>query len=686
VIHPITYVYNAAGLLESAADENMGTLETATDTYTYDAAGRVTGETQQLPGLTPVITLSDQYTAGNRTQLAAAIGGTNDFVNNYQYQGISEFRGRRTKFTDIIYPNGRDVQYGYGTAGAVDDIMSRLETISDGSGTDGTYSAYTYLGAGTIASEDYQQPQVKLDYSADDFAAWDRFGQVVDQIWSGYGSNNSGTLDGYSYTYDRAGNRTSRTNLLDSALSETYQYDRLNRLTQWDVNSVEQQTWTLDSLGNDLSAGTYDAANEETPNQGSSGYDLAGNMTTLSTGDTAKYDAWNRMAEVDNASGGIVEKYAYDGTNRRIQIFSDFSGSTPGTVTDDYLAGQQVIESDVTTGGVRNGGYQFIWSPRYIDAPILRDTLNTSGTGIVAAERVFYLGDANYNVTALVRASGQVVERYTYTAYGVLTVYDSNWANPTATSSVGNARLFAGMDLDAATGEYYDDARFYAPTTGRFLARDPAQADLNLYRYCVNDPMDQCDPTGTQALVSHTVTATLAGEVSFTVVKRHGWSRKYSFSLSVQGTTCVGPNATATKFGAGSASFSDSPIKGSVIPLYPPAYAAPNPWTKTYTNPGELPAGEITETETLTVSEDKVNTRRMAPPPWWPSPMPYLRWTSTPWVDKFASIDMHVVIDASTLKGRGFAYIADSYDGELMGIGPFLVDWCLSQKFTTTTK
>ena len=56
-----------------------------------------------------------------------------------------KFRGRRTKFTDIIYPNGREVEYGYGTAGAVDDVMSRLETIG---GTDGTYSQYTYLGAG----------------------------------------------------------------------------------------------------------------------------------------------------------------------------------------------------------------------------------------------------------------------------------------------------------------------------------------------------------------------------------------------------------------------------------------------------------------------------------------------------------------------------------------------------------
>ena len=57
----------------------------------------------------------------------------------------------------------------------------------------------------------------------------------------------------------------------------------------------------------------------------------------------------------------------------------------------------------MTVGGIRDGGYQYVWSPRYIDAPVLRDTLTTSGYGIVEAERVFYLSDANYNVTGLVK-------------------------------------------------------------------------------------------------------------------------------------------------------------------------------------------------------------------------------------------------------------------------------------------
>ena len=45
----------------------------------------------------------------------------------------------------------------------------------------------------------------------------------------------------------------------------------------------------------------------------------------------------------------------------------------------------------------------------------------------------YYASDANHNVTAMIdAASGDVVERYVYTAYGVANVYSADWDNPTA--------------------------------------------------------------------------------------------------------------------------------------------------------------------------------------------------------------------------------------------------------------
>ena len=100
------------------------------------------------------------------------------------------------------------------------------------------------------------------------------------------------------------------------------------------------------------------------------------------------------MTEVDSGST-IVERDAYDGTGRRIQIFSNYTGGTPGTTVDEYQSGQQTIET-------RNNSavqYQYVWSPRYIDARSCGT--RTAAVVIQTAQRIFYLGDANYNVTAL---------------------------------------------------------------------------------------------------------------------------------------------------------------------------------------------------------------------------------------------------------------------------------------------
>ena len=216
------------------------------------------------------------------------------------------------------------------------------------------------------------------------------------------------------YGYDADGNVLSQENKNAESLSNTYLYDAANRLINWVQGVTQMKTYSYDSVGNNidssLTGGKYNSDNEETTiNNGGlqPAYDLAGNMQTLSNGDTAVYDAWGRLVEVDGTSG-IVEQCEYDGTGRRVQV------STPTTVETDYYSGQQVIQSDTTVSSVLTR-YQYVWSPRYIDAPVCRDTLNGDGT-VNLNDRIFYLGDANYNVTAVAQynaGSGtwQVAER-----------------------------------------------------------------------------------------------------------------------------------------------------------------------------------------------------------------------------------------------------------------------------------
>ncbi len=233
-------------------------------------------------------------------------------------------------------------------------------------------------------------------------------------------------------------------------------------------------------------------------------YDAAGNMTVLSSGGTAKYDAWNRLVEVDALSSEeeITSTYAYDGTGRRVRETVETRYIQHPMVSldqhDDYYQGQQVVE---TRGGDGDVEYQNLWSPRYIDAMILRDTY--SGGDLVLADRVFYLADANYNVTGLMKYNSDygewdIVERYAYTPYGAVTYFDHYWdeAEDQTGSAYGNTTLFADRTLDLLTTLYYNRARYYDATLERFINRDPMESSPNLYAYCDDDPVIYVDPLG----------------------------------------------------------------------------------------------------------------------------------------------------------------------------------------------
>ncbi len=355
------------------------------------------------------------------------------------------------------------------------DIMSRLATIGDGTITQ---ASYKYLGAGRIVAEDYAESQVKLDYTANNLAPLDRFGRVTDQVWADYGTTPE-TSDEYTYSYDRAGNRTSRTNELRTALSETYQYNGVDALVSSVRNDSFDQSWTLDGLGNwsgfsddgSSQVRTANAANEIgsiTGGWATPAYDPAGNMTVIPAplaGDadhalSGKYDAWNHLVETSDG-GVLVAKFAYDGTGRRIESLTNYVGGVPQQSTHYYLSGQnQVLEtregSPTTAPESLSPKYQNVWSPRYVDALVLRDSY--SGGVLQPASRLYYLSDANYNVTALVgkvNDTWQVVERYAYTAYGKAAIYTPDWSSTRASSLYGNTTLYTGRELDASTSLYY---------------------------------------------------------------------------------------------------------------------------------------------------------------------------------------------------------------------------------------
>jgi RHS repeat-associated protein len=102
--------------------------------------------------------------------------------------------------------------------------------------------------------------------------------------------------------------------------------------------------------------------------------------------------------------------------------------------------------------------------------------------------------DALGSVVAITDSSGAVEQTYDYDVFGVMR---------SATGTSGNRYTFTGEQNDAS-GLVYLRARFYDPSIGRFLSRDPFPAKaadtqtLNRYVYVKNNPTNYVDPSGQQ--------------------------------------------------------------------------------------------------------------------------------------------------------------------------------------------
>ncbi len=80
--------------------------------------------------------------------------------------------------------------------------------------------------------------------------------------------------------------------------------------------------------------------------------------------------------------------------------------------------------------------------------------------------------------------------------------YDAFGNKINSTGSTPNNYLYRGEQYDSDLGLYYLRARYYNPTTGRFMSRDPEDGrkwdpkTLHKYLYASADPVNRKDPTG----------------------------------------------------------------------------------------------------------------------------------------------------------------------------------------------
>lgn len=575
----VTYDYDRTGQQTSMTDPN-GTVHD----YTYDDAGRRIEDTVSTLGSGvdgAVRRIEHSYDNRRRLEKVTSYDATtmgsvesqtqysyNDFgqvTKEYQQHGSSvnvstspvveygheDGGSNTTRIKSITYPDGRQLDYGYGTSGSQSDIASRIVTIKDGATTLATYE---YAGSGMLVTQTQNEPgtskTLALGSGSNPYSALDRFGRMIDLKWT----NSSTDLVSFEYEYDRVSNRLNQRNLVlgsggsNPAVDSLFEYDELNRLVDYQggqlnvagdaiTSPVIEQDFTLDETGNfkgfvvkdngtttldqTRTSSTVNEITNITETTGSSwitpAYDTAGSMTTipkpadLTAGFTGTWDAWNRLVKLE-ASSQTVATYAYDGNNRRI-IKGVYSAGTLASTRHIYYSLQsQALEERVDSG--TDAEIQFVWNLGYVDDLLLRDRdTNSNGT---LDERLYSLPDLRYCVMALTDSSGSVVERFKYQAYGQSKAMTDLFVDRSSSSYDWEFR-YTGRREDLETGLMYFRARYFHASLGLFISRDPLGFvdGMSLYRaYFVPGLVD---PEGADATGSDGVSLNfLRGKAAFT--------------------------------------------------------------------------------------------------------------------------------------------------------------------------
>jgi RHS repeat-associated protein len=114
-------------------------------------------------------------------------------------------------------------------------------------------------------------------------------------------------------------------------------------------------------------------------------------------------------------------------------------------------------------------------------------------TDHTASKNYFAAYDHNGNVAALVRDDGTLAAVYEYSPFGEplrAEVLDSDIAD--------NPFRFSTKYTDVESGLVYYGMRYYSPSLGRFINRDPIEeaGGINLYGFVGNDPVNRLDRLG----------------------------------------------------------------------------------------------------------------------------------------------------------------------------------------------
>ena len=292
-----TYLYDKANHLTTRQYP-----DTKNDTFTYDAAGRLTKAVSARYGST----VDRTYDKANRVLTEKLTLGTETWTVTGAYDAV----GRLTKLT---LPDATVQDRAYSLRGELTSAKLASASIATRTYTDGERLIETTQGNTRKETRSYRPTD----------------GLVESITTPGVSS--------FTYTYDVLLRKTAEIDLITPSNTQRFTYDDASRLTAWDritgtAGAVETaQSWTLSKVG-DWQSTVRDGVTENrthtpvheisTINGVPLTNDVKGNLTRDAQGQTFAWDVENRLASAAalvQQTGVTDATYVYDALGRRVR-------------------------------------------------------------------------------------------------------------------------------------------------------------------------------------------------------------------------------------------------------------------------------------------------------------------------------------------------------------------------------
>jgi len=442
---------NARGITTNFSFSNLNLLSSFLDVngpqtqYYYDSYGRMTSSRVLLGTYYGV-----DYTYDANSRITSVAGPWKNLWSNpydrrtYQYDAL----GRRTAMTLAQGVSGpyTSVSYNY-------DTLNRLTGVNVG----GQNYTYTYAGASPLVQSLTRPDGSVTTYEYD----------ILNRLTLMTARVGETVVNSYAYTYNEQDLRGSETATEPEPMAPyadalmNYEYNNVNALLR--LTDPGEKLFTYDATGN-----------------------LTQGYTPEGYAFTAAYNGSNQLTSLTYTDGeGAVQQSQYAYLGSMLIWKKDYRNSALVKVTRYTYDGDLIVQERdaVSIGYSDHVAREFTWGlglPGGIGG-LLR--LNQGGADYS------YLFDGKGNATSLLDSNANVVAAYQYDPFG----------NPRGpANSLSQPMQFSTKPYDEKTGLSYYGYRFYVPSLGRWLTRDPIgeEGGINLYEFVGNDPINYIDPDG----------------------------------------------------------------------------------------------------------------------------------------------------------------------------------------------